>query len=314
MSPHPAGRDLQDALRGWARARGCEVAFGTAAALDDALGDLERRRKEGELEPEFDREQLAGFARPAAPPSSIFLVAVPRPAHRVLFELAGGPAFETLLPPTYVHYRRFPESLLEELAAELPALRGRIAPLDAPLKALASRVGLVEYGRNNVTFLPGRGSYFQLAGFATDADLGLDPAWRPQPPRLLAACEGCRGCRTICPTDAIDDDRTLLHAERCVTLATERAGDLRAPLPVGRYRCLLGCLECQRACPVNKNRLRIEEGATFAPEETAALLAGREGDPAVRASIRARLDALGLTQEALIGRNLGALLARAGRR
>ena len=59
----------------------------------------------------------------------------------------------------------------------------------APLKPLAVRLGLVRYGRNNVTYAPGMGSYIQLLGYLTDASLPLPDGWRPQEPTLLPECE-----------------------------------------------------------------------------------------------------------------------------
>ena len=149
--------------------------------------------------------------------------------------------------------------------------------IDAPLKALAARLGLVRYGRNNVTYAPGIGSYLQLIGCVTDAALPVPADWTPQEPQLLDLCETCGECETACPTGAIGSDRVLLHAERCLTLANEATATFPDWLPSSAHHCLIGCLLCQRACPENA-RLEVEDtGIVFTAEETAALLAGSGG-------------------------------------
>ncbi len=300
-------------LRRWAGERGYRIAFGGIAALSDAERDLKHRRATGELDAEFDRSQLAFFrfapTDTAVAPTGIVMLAVPRPAHRLVFELPIG-AMETLLPPTYLRFSLFAEEMRREIVAAIPGLQGHLGILTAPLKSIASRLGLAQYGRNNVTYITGLGSYYQLVGYATDVELHLPQDWQPQAPRLMAECEKCKVCRAVCPTGAIGEDRMLLHAERCITLATEQGGTLAAKLPTKRYRCLFGCLECQRACPVNGGGPPIESaGVTFTAPETAAILEPQaQHDEGVRRSVRKKLDALHLTEEPLIGRNLRALL------
>ncbi len=300
-------------LRQWASEKGYRIAFGGIAALAEAERDLNSRRAAGELDAAFDRSQLASFqfdsTDMAAAPTGIVLMAMPRPAHRLVFKLPIG-TVETLLPPTYLRYSLISEELRREVIAAIPEWQGHLGILTAPLKAIASRLGLVQYGRNNVTYIAGLGSYYQLAGYATDVELHLDKDWQPQSPQLLKECAKCKICRAICPTGAITEDRMLLHAERCLTLATEQAGALSAKLPTKRYRCLFGCLECQRACPVNGGGPPIESaGITFSAAETAALLEpDGQHDGSVRRNVRRKLDVLHLTEESLIGRNLRALL------
>jgi hypothetical protein len=118
----------------------------------------------------FYDAELATLGERAALPSggTVIVVARPRPASRVVFDLEEG-SLDALLPPTYFHYRSTFEDVRRDLEARaLPGVP--IDQLGEPLKAVASRLGLVRYGRNNVAYVPGAGSYVQLCGYVTEAD------------------------------------------------------------------------------------------------------------------------------------------------
>jgi epoxyqueuosine reductase len=280
------------------------------SVLESARADIETRRTDGELDGGFARDNLA-FRFPDASadagPWRVLMVAMPRPAHVVTF-LIGGRRFEAVLPPTYERYRPVSEDVRRRLIADvLPTSRVEI--VDIPLKAVASRLGLVRYGQNNLTYAPSIGSYLQLIGFVTDAELPLDRDWREQPPRMLDDCGDCAVCEAVCPTDAISSDRMLLRAERCLTLANEARGGWPPWVEPSAHHCLVGCLRCQQSCPANPE-LRFEDtSVVFDEHETSSLLAGAEPPPPVADSIRPKLDQLGQPGlEGVLGRNLRALV------
>ena len=167
-----------------------------------------------------------------------------------------------------------------------------------------------------MTYAPSLGSFIQLLGYVTDAALPLAVHWKPSEPALLPECDVCGLCSTVCPTGAIDEDRVLLHAERCLTYANENAGPWPDWVPVQAHECLLGCLHCQRACPANPELLIENSGVAFNSEETSALLAdtGEHSAP-VWDGVRGKLAELGQPYaEPVVGRNLKALLAATGAR
>ena len=303
---------MKDALLDWARLRGYLVAWGPVSAVDAARGEIEARQQRGELDADFARENL-GFSMQCPPDATsqwrVVVVAIPRPGHRVTFTVEGR-AVKAILPPTYVRYRATFSDIREQLAA---CLGSRVELIDAPLKALAARLGVVRYGRNNITYAPGMGSYLQLVGCVTDAALPVPAGWTPHEPRLLDLCEACGACETVCPTGAIDGDRVLLHAERCLTLANEAAGAFPGWLPSSAHHCLIGCLLCQRACPANTALDIQDAGVVFTAEETSTLLAGAaEPVGPVWDAIREKLGRLGRNEDTVIGRNLRAMLRAAG--
>lgn len=295
-------------LVAWARSRGYQVAWGPASLIEQARRDVEGRLAAGEI----DRELAAAtfpFEYPPVLPDrdTVVMVAVPRPAYRVTFVLGDGP-FDAIMPPTYVRYRPTFEDVRRELAEH--ALPGyRVSILAAPLKSLAVRLGLVRYGRNNLVYAPGLGTYLQLLGYVTDAPLSIDDAWAPSEPRLLDRCANCHACERQCPTGAITAERTLLHAERCLTHANEAAGEWPRWVADSMHHTLIGCLVCQRQCPANPPLPVEDTGVVFGRDETRALLSEGDHDAEAWNAIRTHLEELGRAyQEPVLGRNLRALL------
>jgi len=88
-----------------------------------------------------------------------------------------------------------------------------------PLKRLAVQSGLAEYGRNNIAYVEGIGSFMTLAAFASDMPFGKD-AWRE--PVVASACRQCDICLDMCPSGAIHNRRFLINVEKCKKCSTCR--------------------------------------------------------------------------------------------
>jgi epoxyqueuosine reductase len=127
-----------------------------------------------------------------------------------------------ILPPTYLGATEVLRQI-EGLLAECLAPEGYyVAPARLPRKILAVRSGLAEYGRNNIGYVPGMGSFFQLTVFYSELPCQED-TWRE--PRMMDRCQDCQACLTKCPTGAISSERFLLRAERCLVFHNERSSD-----------------------------------------------------------------------------------------
>ena len=304
-------------LKTWAAAKG-RLAVLDMAALAETGRFISGLKESGQLDSRFFRANLGGLVRAASHPEprwrSVILLSHPRPAHRLAFDLEGKP-FACLIPPTYVEYRRTSARLLGDLKAFMGRGFPRTSILKAPLKRLAVRSGLAAYGRNNITYSGGYGSYHQLVGFISEAELEPFCEGGPADSPQLAACARCAACASRCPTQAIDRERFLLHADKCFTLFSENPGILppvRDKLS-GGTPCIVGCLECQTVCPANRGKLKIEPAAvSFTAAETRRFLAedgrrrdhGRGSDPAWQ-GIREKLKAIGMLHyQNRIGRNL----------
>jgi epoxyqueuosine reductase len=280
--------------------------------LEDLREEIEERHEQGFLNDEFYQERLSRFE--FKPPEdltavTLIVVAVPSPQIRVDFAWNGNTR-SAIIPPTYVGYDNTCQQIEEFLAGLLAPAGFHIATARIPLKLLAVRSGLGQYGRNNICYVPGMGSFFQLVAVYSDLPCTQDP-W--QEARMMERCQNCHACRNRCPSGAIPSDRFLLRAERCLVFHNERSG--RYPFPVwldpAWHNCLIGCMLCQRACPEDRDVLGwVEKGEAFSQEETGLLLEGLELDqlPVVVVNKLKRLD-LADSVDAL-PRNLGVLFAQ----
>ncbi len=304
---------LTEAILDWAKKRGYRYAVGSISDLEKVRATLQKRRESGEIDPAFYRDNLDIFTYldscTLKNPRSILLVAIPRPAHILSFSV-GGRKIETVLPPTYVRYRKLFEEVRDDLAAALAGFDCRVELLSTPLKALGNRLGLLSYGRNNVGYIAGLGSYFQLVGLVLDKRIHGSNQPAAPAEKLLPKCRDCRICVKACPMGAIDGERILLHAEKCYTLFSESPRPIPEGLKPPSPKCLIGCLRCQQVCPENKGLLRYEEAAVaFDEEETAVFLGLDKGSGRAVERTRAKFQKLGLTEGfPVFARNLERLL------
>lgn len=243
--------------------------------LRDLKQEIETYYREGLFDAEFYQEGLAvlQFGPPATLPTarSVILATAPQSQVRVTFTWKGQQV-PLVVPPTYSQKT---DRRLERLVAETLATKSyRIVRAGVPKKSLAVHCGLGEYGRNNIVYVPGMGSFHQLVAFFSDLPCEED-SWRGL--RLAERCRKCRACIDACPTRAIDRKRFLLRAERCITFRNEKPRDVPFPawLDSSWHNCLVGCMNCQRFCPLDKDFVDwFEYGPTFTEDETGLLLRG----------------------------------------
>jgi epoxyqueuosine reductase len=235
-------------------------------------------------------------------------VAVPTPQMKVTFHWQGE-CLPVIVPPTYASYTPRTERVQEELARWLAREGYRLAKPKLPLKTLAVHSGLAKYGRNNICFVQGMGSFLQLVGAFSDLPCEND-AWGP--PESLDLCEKCVACQRKCPTGAIESDRFLLRADRCLTLHNEGEDDFADWIDPDWHHCLVGCMRCQSVCPENKDvKEWCEERCEFSERETALLIDCVPIDR-LPAETAAKLKSLEINEEyRLLCRNLSMLIERA---
>ncbi len=304
---------MSETLSEWAHQRGYKVGYAGVSLLETVREKLAKRREKGEFAPGFFEENLGVFTYleevSMRRPESVVVVAIQCPAFILKFELGIGPV-ETILPPTYVRYRALFESVRQDLEKTAFGRDGNVETVQAPLKSLAVCLGLASYGRNNITYVPEFGSYFQLAGYVTDIPLGTT-ADSIQLERKLELCSSCRACLKACPTGAITEGRFLINAERCYTLHSESSQPIPPDVEPPSPDCLIGCLKCQELCPANKGLLKKENaGVSFTKDETMALLEdGDFRDENLAKSIQAKFGTLALSESvSIFRRNLRQLL------
>ncbi len=202
---------------------------------------------------------------------TIVLVAMPQPITRIWFAWRGT-TYTADIPPDYFAKAAYESHAEETLKNVLETAGYRIVRGHLALKTLAVRSGLARYGRNNISYVPGMGSFCELVAFYTDCPCEEDD-W--QEPRAMEDCENCSLCRESCPTGSIPVDRFLIHAENCLGFLNELEPDFPywVQFQPDWYNALIGCTRCQFVCPVNRPYLdNIVAGPSFSEEETGLIL------------------------------------------
>jgi epoxyqueuosine reductase len=300
---------MWDDLRNRIESFGWRACLVSVSHLPELRREIAERLESGELSGEFHTERLAWFhyhADGLESACSIIVVAIPRPQARVRFHHEER-SFPAVIPPTYAEERELAADACARLTELLAVSGHKVVPTRLPLKLLAVRSGLAEYGRNNITYVRGFGSFHQLAAFYSDLPPQAD-TW--QPARVMDACSVCQLCAWSCPTGAILEDRFLIAAERCLVFLNERLEPFPKWVKTEWHTCPIGCLECQNCCPEDVTALeRVEDLGEFDEAETRALLHGiseDDLDPVLREKLR-RTGLLDYLQT--MPRNLSALFA-----
>jgi len=292
------------------RLNGCgfQARIVSVSHLHQLQKEIENLHGHAFLDGQFYQDRLAWFSFqvPEDLPKarSLIVVAVPRPQTRAIFTW-NGRRRPLIIPPTYTANEGIRKQVGDFLAGILGERGYASSGTALPLKLLAARSGLVQYGRNNVCYVSGLGSFFQLVAVYSDLPCEED-SW--QEATMMKGCEECELCRRACPTGAISSDRFLLRAERCIVYHNEKEGDVPFPewMDASWHNCIVGCMLCQRVCPQNKEVIQwTGEEEEFSEEETALLLESVPRDKLPVTTLR-RLERLSLVDyfESL-PRNLG---------
>jgi len=239
--------------------------------LPELQEDIDKFQRQGLLDKHLTELYLqfkydTATALPDA--ATVFIISIPQPVTRARFAWRGRVCIADV-PPTYIG-RADDARVKKALTGILEPAGFRLERARLPAKTLAVRGGLARYGRNNITYIPGFGSYQRLLAFFSDCPCQQDN-WGEL--KMMAACEKCFKCGENCPTRCIPTDRFLLHAENCLTWQNEQEKALAAWIKPEWHNALIGCMRCQLVCPVNKNQVgKIVPGPLFSEEETDLLL------------------------------------------
>ena len=303
MTPHPNfDRLLKENFK---------VSIVSTSHLVELEQEIKSRWNKSEFNEEFSGEYLPRF-KFAPPPElanaqSLIVVAMPRPLTRAIF-IWKGKSQSFILPPTYTAYDEKRIYVERAVAEEVRKYSYKVATAMLPLKLLAVRSGLAKYGRNNIAYVSGMGSFMRLTAVYSDKPCEKD-SW--QEARVMKRCETCDICSKACPTDAIAPDRFLLKAEKCLTYHNEKKGSIPFPkwIKPSWHNCIIGCISCQAVCPENKQFLQwVGETAEFDEAETKLLLKGVPIEQ-IPASTMEKMKLLSLTDYFdMLPRNLSALL------
>ena len=281
--------------------------------LSDLQCDLENLLEKGILRRDFYDEIISrydlhwNFEPPSDLPAakSIIITAVPQPKVSVKFKLSGK-TYCVNIPPIYLHDTD--KEVLNIISLHLANYGYKVFDAVLPGKLLAVHSGLASYGRNNITYIDGWGSYFRLRAFFSDIPCTTDN-W--QEVKVMELCNKCVSCLKKCPTSAIRQDRFLISAEQCLTFFNEGSADFPEWVNPAWHNCFIGCMICQDVCPVNKDYTNwIVPGGEFSEEETMMILKGVSKDKLPLETIEKLKKIYMLDSYNLLQRNLGVLIRK----
>ena len=235
-------------------------------------------------------------------PLSFLIIAYPSDPGQIILHVNGKSA-AIPIPPTYLDnpadHRRIDE-ILESAAKGCQTAHSK----GISQKMLAVLSGLGRYGRNNVFYVNGLGSFFNLKAFYTD--IRCDDVSYPL--RFLDECENCGLCRKNCPTGAIGGF-PVIDASKCLTLYNENKDPIPDWILPDAHHALIGCLRCQEICPQNKKQKRTIHTLELDEAESKALLSADSSaaSAALPAELEQKLLSFGIYKFFLpvIGRNAG---------
>lgn len=253
---------------------GCKVKIISISHINEMRDELFGLRDSNMLDKKFYADMLSwmDFDSDSSLKNakSIIIVAAPQVITKTNFQYNNN-IYSLTIPPTYVASDI--QSKVKQVMEELSSKNGFAAfKTQLPQKQLAVKSGLAKYGRNNISYINGMGSFHVLMSYYTDLDLLIDN-W--QAAEIDSDCTNCSVCLNNCPTGAIAVNRFLIHAEKCMTYLNEYASNYDFPEWVEPewHNSLIGCMSCQLKCPknaafVNKNNTIV----AFTEEETKMLL------------------------------------------
>lgn len=289
------------------REHGFAARFVSLEHLQELKDAIEKAHSEQLFDEEFYRSLRPwfDFSIPTDLPKvrSIIVAASPQPALRVTF-VWKRKSCEAIIPPTYVYDTD--QRAYDCITGALKVEEYQLVKARVPEKLLAVRSGLARYGKNNITYVEGMGSFQRLTAFYTDAPL-FEQSW--QEPQMLDQCQTCTACVKKCPTGAIPSDRFLLRAEKCLTFHNESEAPFPEWIDPSWHNCLIGCMICQNVCPVNQHFIdRVVHEATFSEEETDLILKCVPKEN-LQPETQEKLERINMLKDfKLLSRNLKALL------
>ncbi|MBY8982580.1 MAG: hypothetical protein KGD57_06510 [Candidatus Lokiarchaeota archaeon] len=206
---------------------------------------------------------------------SLFIIAAPCHQTKIIFHYEDNEY--TALLPSIIYKEEINRRKAERILKEVLENNGfEVRDAALPEKLIAVHSGLGLYGQNNLCYVSGMGSFLSLALFCSNFPSENDSWYELE---SLKSCKNCRVCLESCPTQAIDKERFLLYAEKCLAFYNENSGIFPDWLDPYSHTCLIGCLECQLKCPHNKSQIsQFDDEVFFSQEETNHLLGGTPFD------------------------------------
>jgi epoxyqueuosine reductase len=128
-------------------------------------------------------------------------------------------------------------------------------------KAWAGEAGLGRPGRHSIIINNKIGSFFFIGIIVLNIELDYDTPFGED------LCGACRLCIDSCPTQAINENRTI-DVRKCIAYLTiENKGHVAEDIARKMEGRVFGCDQCQDVCPWNKNAQPHNNPEFEIPEE-----------------------------------------------
>lgn len=216
---------------------------------------------------------------------SIIIMAIPSPKTVLNIKL-NNIEKKVILPPTYSNMNSAVNEAESLLSSILNKENYFIKKVKIPQKLFAVHSGLGQYGKNNICYIKGMGSFFGLVTFVSNIE-AVDFTWNDI--TIMDSCNKCNICRERCPTGVIKKDTILIDAHKCLTYFNENPGIFPVWIDDSAHNCLVGCLCCQDKCPINKKFINFCEYHSLSENEMDAILKVNEFenlDPALQLKLK----------------------------
>lgn len=248
-------------------------------------------------------------------PKSLLIVAVPDSIARIYFNL-NGRKHTVLMPPMYLFNSSVKNENNQKKIMEINILLEKILSpyslevhkINLPAKLLAVRSGLGVYGKNNICYVEGLGSFMWLGVYLTDIPCDKE-VWLEY--NNMDICKKCDLCLHNCPTNAINSDSFIIQVSRCITYHNESEKTFPSWIGKNKNNAIIGCLRCQIVCPANREHTKnIVDIATFEDYETVEFLKETALDNLKESTIKKLEDINFIEYYNLFVRNLKLLIER----
>lgn len=174
------------------------------------------------------------------------------------------------VPPIYVDRKKVVNDIKSITSNVFSKFGYKTFSVVLPKKSMAVHSGLAKYGKNNLVYVDGMGSYHRLTAFASDIPCDIGEWYELI---QLENCNSCSACGKICPTKAINSDNFIIDTDKCLAFYNEQPEPFPDWINLSWHNSLIGCIKCQEICPYNKQFKRNKEIiATFNKEETRIIM------------------------------------------
>ena len=255
--------------------------------MKEDIAKLKREKKLSNYEFFQRAMQRRDLDKPANFPEAKYLIILARFRKLAIINFHYyGKKFEIMIPPDFHEDGITNEDVEKVVQKHIIKKTGyKIVETEKiHLKLAAVRSGLAKYGRNNISYVDGMGSFLTLSAYFTDYDFHDETIHEIS---MMDRCKKCTICLNKCHTKAIRKEDFVIDAGKCITIYNEHPGEFPKWLDKSYHNAIEGCLQCQLYCPVNsevlKNTIRLED---ITEDETKALLDGPEKPELINSLIK----------------------------